>query len=79
MVLLKEPEALLVVIISKNSNILHFAVYTTCMPSCHFVAQLALAIVYIFIHFVHLYNAQNGISVLLLHSLVGACSLSVSS
>ena len=33
-VLLKEPEALLEVIISKNSNTLHFAIYTTCMPSC---------------------------------------------
>ena len=29
-VLLKEPEALLEVIISKNSNTLHFTVYTTC-------------------------------------------------
>ena len=40
MVLLKEPEALLVVIISKNSNSLHFAIYTTCMPSCRFNSQL---------------------------------------
>ena len=30
LVLLKEPEALLEVIISKNSNTLHFTVYTTC-------------------------------------------------
>ena len=29
-VLLKEPEALLEVISSKNSNTLHFTVYTTC-------------------------------------------------
>ena len=41
MVLLKEiTEALLVVIISKNSNSLHFAIYTTCMPSCRFNSQL---------------------------------------
>ena len=35
-VLPKEPEVLLVVITSKNSNSLHFAVYTTCMPSFFF-------------------------------------------
>ena len=29
----KKPERLLVVITSKNSNALHFAVYTICMPS----------------------------------------------
>ena len=36
---LKEQEALLVVIMSKNSNSLHFAVYTTCMPSHRIAAQ----------------------------------------
>ena len=36
-ILLKEPEALLDVIISKNSNTLHFAI--TCMPSWRFAAR----------------------------------------